>query len=502
MLKDIKDTSKHSFIYALGNVASKIIGIILIPIYTNSEYLTVADFGSLAILEASAQLMTGLFAMAMLNSLQRWYWDQDYVDKQKSIFFTSLLFLLLINLPVFSILVLSAKELSLLIFSSVDYTYILKLTILTVGARIIANQCILILKLRSKSAYYSFIQIAKLLITLLLTIWLVTQKGKGLEGIWEASLLGEILSLVLVLPYVLKNIKPKFQSQILGEMLKYGYPLMLSSVAISLLTVMDRYMLKFMSGLETTAVYAIGLRFANTLNLVITLSLNAALSPIRMKKMNDSDNKRFYSKILLYISFVFIIFLLGLSLFSIEILKVLAKDEDYWIATNIIPILSFAFLFTVMRQNVVIGLMIKKKTKIIASMIFITTVINFLLNYFLIPILDFYGASLATLLSQLILFIVICKASQKVYPIPYEWRKIALLIGLAIIYILIGLSVINLNIWLRLPIKIFLFACFPFVLSTMQFFEKIELSSLKKIFNAWKTPGKLKENIFRFFRQE
>ncbi len=65
MLNDIVKTSKHTFVYALGNVATKAVGIILIPLYTDPKFISQTDFGELAILEATAQILTGIFAMAM-----------------------------------------------------------------------------------------------------------------------------------------------------------------------------------------------------------------------------------------------------------------------------------------------------------------------------------------------------------------------------------------------------------------------------------------------------
>ncbi len=47
MLENIKSAAKGTIIYGLANVSIKLIGIILIPIYTNYKYLTKDDFGVL-----------------------------------------------------------------------------------------------------------------------------------------------------------------------------------------------------------------------------------------------------------------------------------------------------------------------------------------------------------------------------------------------------------------------------------------------------------------------
>ena len=53
MIENIKLVTKNSLIYSLGNISIKLVGLILIPIYTNTEFLSFDDYGILAILEAS-----------------------------------------------------------------------------------------------------------------------------------------------------------------------------------------------------------------------------------------------------------------------------------------------------------------------------------------------------------------------------------------------------------------------------------------------------------------
>lgn len=499
MLKDLKSTTKHSIFYATGNIAIKIIGIILLPIYTDQQYLSQADFGALAILEATSQILVGILSFALVGGLQRWYWDMTYKNHQKSIFYTTLIFLLLINIPILSLLYVFSNTLSLLIFNSTDYIILLQLTLVTVGFRIFNNQILNVVKLQSRSLFFSFVQVLKLVVTLVITIILVVSYHKGLEGIWTAALIGEVFTLLLLCPFTIKNITYSFEYKVLKDILKYSYPLMLSTLAIVILTTTDKYMINSKSGLILTGIYSLGYRLANTLNIVVTASLNSALAPIRMKKMNEQNNKRFYAKLLTYSSFVFVAAALALSLFILEILKLIAKSPEYWIASGIVPILSLAFLITLMRHNVNIGLLIMKKTKIVAKYIFITALINVFLNWLLIPIFDIYGASVATILAQLILFSFLFRAAQHEYYIPYEINKIILMVIVAAIIIILGMQLSELKVVLRIVGKVVLLLSFPIILYVFRFFEPIEIETIKKIVQKGSKLS-IKENIKHFLQ--
>ena len=88
MIKNIKLATKNSLIYSLGNISVKFVGLILIPIYTNTEFLSFDDYGVLAILEAGTQFFIAILGLALIQAYTRWYWDDEFKEKQKSIFFT------------------------------------------------------------------------------------------------------------------------------------------------------------------------------------------------------------------------------------------------------------------------------------------------------------------------------------------------------------------------------------------------------------------------------
>ena len=99
MFKDIKQVMKDSVLYGIGNVAVKLVGFILIPLYTDAEYFSTADYGLMGLLEVTSQILIAVMGLSLYSGLIRWYWDAEYRDKQKTIFFTTLLFTILLCLP-------------------------------------------------------------------------------------------------------------------------------------------------------------------------------------------------------------------------------------------------------------------------------------------------------------------------------------------------------------------------------------------------------------------
>jgi O-antigen/teichoic acid export membrane protein len=498
MLEIIKSTVRNSFIYGIGNVAIKLVGLVLIPIYTNPEYLSTNDYGALGILEVSSQFLVALLGLALVQALTRWYWDKKFLQNQKSIFFTILFFT--IGMSILAVLALApfSNGLSDLLFKSSDYSYLIVLMLISSAFMVISQVPMSLMKLQSKSGLYSISNIVKLLVTLILTIYLVVFQKRGLNGIFEAQILGNVFFFLMLVGYLKRNIIPRFELKILREMLVFSAPLVLGSVSGILLTIFDRYALNYITNLEDVGIYTLGYKIANSIKILIVTSIQLAISPLLFKMMNKEGNKRFYSKVMTYSSYVVLIVVLAISLFSLEIVKVFTSSQVFWRSSTLIPILSLSVFFGLLKDTSLIGLQITKKTKIIGIVVLIIAILNLGLNIVLIPKYNIMGAAVSTLLSQIIFFIVILIYAQNYYEIPFEIWKISkmLLVGL----VLYGISFLatGSELVIRLVVKIILLTSFPFILKWINFYDEIELDTLKNVWKSWKNPGDWKSNLKRY----
>ncbi len=495
MLSNIKSAVRNSLIYGLGNLSVKLVGLVLIPVYTNPKFLSFSDYGVLGVMEATTQIIIALLGLALTQAFTRWYWDKEYSKKQKSIFFTLLTFLFGISLLCVICLIPFTEQFSEVLFKKTDFSFLIKLMLISSAIQMLSMIPLTLLKLQGKPGLYSTSNILKLLVTLLFTIYLVVFNAKGLEGIYEAQIIGGVIFFVLLSRFIIKNIQARFELKILGEMLIFSLPLILGSISGILLITFDRYTLNYLADLTDVGVYTLGYRIANTIKILVIVSVQLALSPMLFKMMDQPDNKRFYSKIMTYFSYLVILAVMFLSFFSLEIVKVFTASVKYWDAAKVIPVISFALFFGMLKDTSLIGLQIIKKTKIIGAIIFLVAILNLFLNILLIPRYTIMGASVATLISQIIFFIVIFIFAQRHYFIPYELMKIAKMTLLALILYGLSLLTSELNLVLRLVIKTTLIISFPFLLYPLGFYEKIELDRLRGAWRKWRNPAKWKENL-------
>lgn len=495
MLKSIKISIKDTVVYGLGNIAVKIVGFLLIPIYTDRKYLSIDDFGVLGILEISALVLAASMASGLPQSLTRWFWDKEHKKNQKGIFFMSLSTQTVVAILFCLLLVPLSGTLSELIFSKPDFSRVLTLVILASGIQAINNIVNTLMRLQSRSVLYTITNLFKLILVLSLTLFFIVFKKMGLEGIFLAQVIGNSLIVLLLLGYTIKNSRLFFDKSIFRSMNVYGFPLLLANISAVALNVIDRFSLNSLALLKFVALYTFAFKITSVLKLVIVDSIRLALGPMMIKRIDTPDSKRFYSKVLLYSSYVMMFAIAGVSLFAFEITKVIAGDKEFWNAVVIIPILSMSIFFVNMKEVTVYGLHIAKKTKIIGIIVIGATIISFALNMLLIPIWSITGSAIATLLSQFIYWFACYYYSQKVFYIPYEIRKITTLFFCGVVLSFSSLLINGMDLLPRMIIKTTELISFPVILYLFHFYEPVELQAIRGFYVKWSRIKNFSANL-------
>jgi Na+-driven multidrug efflux pump len=154
-----------------------------------------------------------------------------------------------------------------------------------------------------------------------------------------------------------------------------------------------------------------------------------------------------------------------------------------------------SIFFANMKEVTVYGLHIAKKTRIIGIIVVFSTVLSLVLNFLLIPVWDITGAAVATLLSQFIYWYACYYYSQKVFYVPYEIGKLTLMVITGAVLSFSGLLLNGLDLLPRMIIKTLCLVSFPFILYLFNFYEPVELQSIRGFINKWSKIKNLKSNL-------
>lgn len=494
MLNKLKKTIKHSVIYSLGNLSSKLVGLILLPLYT--EHLTTSEYGMLALLEVTSQILILLLGLNLSTAMLRWCSVERDEARKRSIVFTISFSTIIISLISLIVLLPFVDFFSTLFFDHAKYSNYFTILFFSIAFGILNLLPLSLIRVQEKSTFFVVVTTLKFTIILLLNIYFIAFLQMGVEGVILGQLIGQILFTLITLPFMIKNSSTKFDLVTFKHMISYSFPLVFSSLFAMILSMGDRYILKILSSLSDVGIYSLGYKVAGFINVFIIHSFQLGFLPLAFKYAEQSNSKRFFSKIQTYFTLLLVVTALALSIFSLEIIKVFTSDKSYLSAYLIIPFISFAFVLKGMEYVFSLAFHQVKVTKYNAAIVTVSAAVNIAFNFLLIPSYGVFGAAISIILAYSLMTSLSFFFAQKLYFIPYETFKILLLLFLFVfIVVLVFLFVNDFSLTLRIGIKLILIISFPFILYPFNFYEEIELIRIKQSWIKWRNPLRWKENL-------
>ena len=105
----------------------------------------------------------------------------------------------------------------------------------------------------------------------------------------------------------------------------------------------------------------------------------------------------------------------------------------------------------------------------------VAAAVNVALNFVLIPPYGMMGAAISTAAAYVVLFLGMALNSQRVYPVPYQWRRVLTLSTVAIVLTAAGYELRS------LPLSIALCVVYPLLLLPLGFYLPAERARLRRL---------------------
>ncbi len=453
IFKKIGRLAQHSAIYAISTAVQKLSGFLLIPIYTNPEYIkTTSDFGDFVVIFTFLGFMYFFYTYGMDSAMLRYFFlgERD----RKTVFSSTFVVLLCTSLVTTVILVTFSEPLADLILKSPDYANFVRLGGFILFFDALGNLPYLILRAEEKAIQFTSFRVFRFLLELSLNIYFVVFLKTGVIGILYTSLTASIVNFLVMLPIIVRYLNLKIDIPLCKEMLAFGLPFLPHGIAFTAIEMIDRLIVPVILDKDAVGIYGANYKFGTVLLLLINAFKNA-WQPFFLKIAKEDGARQIYSRVLSY-------FLLGAGFITLlgtffirDILTFKYFDsfyflgEPFWSAIDIIPIILLSYCFYGIYVILTPGFYITKKSKYMIIFTGSGAVLNIVANIILLPHLHIWGAAWATLISYMTMALTIFIVSDRIFPIPIEWGRIAK-ISVGLIGLMMAHYLLDLSIWLRL----------------------------------------------------
>lgn len=478
MLRHLSRLSKHSIIYGLGTVSFPLVNFLLIPVYT--RYLSPDDYGVLSLLMLTQWVMLLIVALGLPTALLRFYAYYDDERDQAELVGTSLIFGGAVAVLITSVLMAASKGFSLLVFHSADHTTLFLVTFLAIPFNVGIVLAMSIFRSREESKKYLMFTVAQLLVSAGLKVLFLVVLKQGVQGVLVADLICMAVFCVVLIGGLVRNAVPKFSWAKLKMMLAFSIPLVPASLAGFLLVACDRYLLQFLSTPEQVGLYSLGYNFGRIADTVISAPFNLAWVPFMVGMAKEKNAERVYSSVLTYFVLFGTFVVLGLSVLSRDVIRIMSTPSFYD-AYRIVPLIALSYLlygaFSVMQT----GIYLKNKTKYLAIIVGAVAIFNAGLCYVLVGRYGMMGAATATLISFAILPIAVYFVSRRFYPISYDFGRVAKILLAAVPVYVASLFISHGSVVVEAVLRATTLLAYPVLLYVLRFYKPEEVRTVRKL---------------------
>jgi O-antigen/teichoic acid export membrane protein len=420
VLTRITNLFRNLVIYGLGDVATSLVSLFLLPIFT--RYLTPEDYGVVTMLLTVEAVTKVVFRWGVDTAFMRLY--HDCVDRPARQLLASTIFLFLIAVNGSLTLggVLSAGWLSGWLIGPTHQSVLVALTIantFVAGFYFIPYQ---VLRIGERSTQYISLTFTRSALTIVARLALVIWAGMGVLGIVLADVIVTAVFTIILTKWFAPLIRPVFSRDVLREALRFGLPRVPHSVAQQVISVSDRYFLKAYGTLTDVGLYSIGASFGLALKLFLS-AFETAWTPFFLAVMREPDAKQTYRIVSTYVVAVLVLLVAGLCALAPDVVRLFTTPKFHE-AASVTPWIALGVMFQGLYLVGSIGLVITKRTSFYPIATGIAAVASLAANRILIPQFGMLGAAWANVIAYATLAGVTSVFSWRVYPIQYEWSRL------------------------------------------------------------------------------
>lgn len=424
---------KASALYLFGNICTKAIAFITIPIFT--RLLNTGEYGIVNTYTSWVHIASIVVTLSLYNSFRMAYVEkkEDFESYCASILRLGVVFFLIsMLLSVIAVFVFpSLKPISWMIYCCMIQSF--------------GTFCVTAMSTKSmlefqynRRAFYMIVPnvaCAALAVVLLYTF-------SSERYIWR------ILSYVIV--YAIFAIialwttrKGKTKVKYWKYGINYSLPLIFHGLSLVVLSSSDRIMITSIVGTSESGVYSLVYNLG-TIAMAVTTSLEGVWIPwfIRKLKTNNIDEINKKAKYLIENITVVVI---GVMLVAPEVLQIMAPEE-YWSGkTMIFPIVVASYVMFLYDLAVNVEYQFKA-TKKIAINTMIAATINIVLNLIFIPLFGAIAAAYTTVVAYLFSMLMHYYYAKKYVPRIFPFKKYYIYFLAVIIMAVVGVFMVDMEI--------------------------------------------------------
>jgi O-antigen/teichoic acid export membrane protein len=418
---------KNTALYLAGSFASKLLGFILLPLYTH--YLSPYHYGYFDLINTTLLLLLPLVTLEINDGLYRYLLDAPN-SMERARVITATLTSTGRNILVFLVIFFIITN----IFT-IQYAFLILLALVT---SIISDTWQQIARGLKHNTLFSISGVIYAFTLFIFNIVLIAFWQMKIDGLLYSNIAAGLATFCFIEGKlkILRTLKLTSEVKLFrNNLIRFSLPLMPNAMNWWLISLCSRYLITFYMGTAANGIYAVANKFPSIIILIDTI-FNLAWQESAITEYNSADKNIFYTKMFNF----YMKAQLSVMLVLIPATKILMGymvDPSFYIAWRYTPLLYACAVFTSFSTFYGTAYIVSKETRgsLITSLICLIT--NLILSIALIPLLGLQGAALSITFSFLVMWILRYREIKKYFIITIDLKTFLLLFSMMVIFIML-----------------------------------------------------------------
>jgi len=439
-LSALKKLAAETVIYGVPSIVGRFLNLLLTPLYTYT--FLPAEYGILS----NVLAYVAFFQIVLTYGMETAYFRFAGRSENPGKVFTTSMVSLSITSIAFVILILGfARDISDWVSYENHPEYIVWMGI-TVALDTLCAIPFAKLRLQSRPVKFAILKSINISLSIFLNVFWIYLCPKLLQanpdsfvqyiynpdiGIGYAFISFLVASAITLLLFIpdLKIKKSDFDRDLLRQMLRYGWPILVIGIAGMVNLQIDKILLPQLLIGSENPIAVLGVYSASgKLAILMTLFIQAfrfSFEPFIFSHYKNEDSKKIYAVIMKYFVILGLIIFLGV-MFYMDILKYFigSADSEYHEGIKVVPWLLMGNLFLGIFYTQSLWYKLTDQTHFGARFAIVGAVITLVLNIVLIPVLGYMACAYAFFAASLVMTVTSYIVGHKYFPVKYDLKRI------------------------------------------------------------------------------
>lgn len=418
-----KRLAKGTVVYMIGNMMSKVLQMLILPIITAS--LKTSEYGYYDLIVTTINLVTPVITFQMIEGMFRFMYDGTEDDKKSTVS------------TVTAFLVGGGVALAIIIFTgslisdSLQYPVLIYLNYIS---SIIFTYMQKLARCQQKNQQFAISGVLNTIVMLATQALTLLVLNMGVDGMLIANFISYIIAALYLMFFL--DIKHwlgirYINKTVFLKLIRYSAPLIPNSICWWLVSSSDRYVITYFLGTAANGIYSIAGKFSQMITFATSV-FQLAWQESAIMEENSENRDKFYSNTFN----TYMKLLLGGYLVILPFIKMIMPvlvSKEYQMGYLYNPILLIGAILSAFSQFYGSAYLVFKKTSGALSTTVVAAIINILIGIGLTPVLGLYAPALGTAIAFGVQWVMRMYQMRTYFKVSIEFKNLFMLLGCVVI---------------------------------------------------------------------